>query len=869
MKKILSLMLVLLMLVGCMPTHHTETAIMFKDDFSGELVLKAELETDYLEDPIDEIEEKVTKIVEGIDKFKEGKLETKSESKKLTFTYTEQFKDLESLSTILTRIYEEDVKIEFNETESLFRNEKHLEGFDFDAKGFTDAIYDAIEKDSVFGENSKEAREYQEGYSFVELYLNDEYMSAYENFSDDDYRNIESDTLFIDIIDNEYVNLMNVIVATEDLDLDELEDYYEDRYNDRVLSRESNAEFSIDKNAKTRSLTISLENAAYKDIEDLEYDIFSRMIEFSVADLPSSNGKNNQFEIDVYDMGHTIEFEDIVLNREVNIDVSGYKIVTVDDEPFQENAIYDFKVDGSMIHFEEGAYFSMTLEESSMFSLNSILKYIVIAIIALLVLVATFFIVKNVRDNKNDKPESDIEEKKNSVDTDASLEKTDTVNYELVSKNKVFEKNEDVKFSKNIQSAIFNVSALRHAGIMLVIVIILTVLTTLLSNALFADNLMNTALDSGMFELDTQTKMNAFEAFRMMFAWVSTGGFSISLSGGLGDILAPVALNFNAFINPLIISVLVPLISVLISTKVFKFKSLKERNTEIMSGTLWYGIIVAIIAFIPIATMSDSADIFSYGVTIRGNGVSAAFIVLPLYLLITYVLLTWKQRFSTANIKVSCVVHDAFIKFLILLGTALIAAVVIVLVNNDYPIVLLGNIAGIVLILGSGMIFEGHNIMEATEIGILNPNQYMWLIVLAIIIYIGVILFNLKKIYYRNNIVDKNKFSLVYTLALTLPVYLVSALSGISISLQMYNISYRMNYPSMFLSFIVTLLLVFIRVQLIKDDHPLEHIDESLSMESNHDEVEVIEVYEEHVDVHKIAEKARPMSGRRHRRRLR
>lgn len=844
MKKILLLIIAMLVLVGCMPTHENKATINFEKDYSGTVVLTSELDTEYLEDPISEIEKKILKIAEDLEKFEAGSFKTKTENKVLVFTYTETFKDLDDLGNVLSRIYDDNVEITLEEVNNLFHNQLYLEGFDFNAASFADDIYDVIEKDEIFGDDSTEVRESKTGNTIPQIYFDGKSIALYENLSDDEYRHIQRDTLFIDIIDESTVNLVNFIEASDDLELDDLKDYYESNYKNRTLSEKSNSQLTIEKDVSTNSLTLSLENVSYEYIEDLQYEIFNRFIEVDVeADEESLS--NGTFTIDIDDMGHAYSFEEVVLEREVNFDIDGFKILKVDDYEYEENGVYSFYREGSILSFEEGESFSLQLQKENSLQISNILQYILYGILALLaVLFIVVITVVIIRRNNNTKNRESVSSEE--ISYDRSLEE-----------NKLFKKITKEKLSGKIQSSVFSAGSLRHAIVLLVVTLITTGIFTMLID--FGDK--GTMIRS-IFENEYLSSSMTFDfmtGFKVLFIWITTGGISSSM---IPLEYSPITLYSGFSIFSLLLGIIIIVVSYVISVTVFKTETTIQRNREILGGTFLFGLLIVVISFIPISIYDGARSLLNLSGSIKGDTVNLAFVIIPFNIILSAVLLTFKTHFNSINFEVSRIVFDGFKRFLIMFALAVIVSIGLLFTEYTYPIVLVFNLAAMIVALASGVTVEILDYFEVERFGLLITDHYSLYLLVGFLFVIVISIIGISKVYRRGNIANIGRFAFVYTTSMMIPVYVLAAIANMKVYSGFNMTSVNLNHGTILISFFVVFVVVFIATQLIRKEHPL--------YEPKQVEPVVVEkkvVVEDNTVQTNRTNKQRPMSGRRHRRR--
>lgn len=184
MKKILSVLLLLLILVGCSPHHQVEFDLIIDNDHAGTFRLSASVDQNEDEEyDLPEIKEKLDKILAQIDNYQYGTsvLELNDEKQTIQFTYEETFENLKELNEILNRFSDDLIEVKIMRSDNILINQNKITGLDIDESIFFKEIYVLIKEDKTFGLiNSNDIESYQEADYTYELLLENNVEKAEE-----------------------------------------------------------------------------------------------------------------------------------------------------------------------------------------------------------------------------------------------------------------------------------------------------------------------------------------------------------------------------------------------------------------------------------------------------------------------------------------------------------------------------------------------------------------------------------------------------------------------------------------------------------------------------------------------------------------
>lgn len=134
------------------------------------------------------------------------------------------------MNRIIKRLFNEDVNIQESNEEQVLKNIRTIEGLYFSESSFMHEIYETIEKEELFGENSSGIKTYQQKEWIKILFDSIEYSTS-SSIEVIDYKKILNDDLVITLEKNYRVSATHTIELDEGIDSDALVLHYEEKLN--------------------------------------------------------------------------------------------------------------------------------------------------------------------------------------------------------------------------------------------------------------------------------------------------------------------------------------------------------------------------------------------------------------------------------------------------------------------------------------------------------------------------------------------------------------------------------------------------------------------------------------------------------------
>lgn len=798
MKKILAVLLAALILIGCSPYHDTNVSIDLENDMSGVLEVKGSIKKSNTEESFEKIETVITELVKSIEKY-EGELTASKDATTLTFTYTESFDDLEALNSMIKRLFGEDVKISESTEEEMFKNIRTIEGLGFSNASFMDEIYDGIEKGKLFGDDSNTVRSHQKKNTTKVLFDNEEYRSS-DSIEVIEHKKIVSDELTIYLETEDLMSTESIIVVEDSIDLGELEAYYQEQYS--LLANE-NGELKISKNSDKDGLIVELLNLKPSMVQPHLSAMFGRNIAFDMNKEVVEEKETGRILFYMMDYGHTFDFKNNVIDYTTFVELNKFDIEEFDGMPYiEEESILD--IDGTLITIPEDGEVSLTLVLNNPMKLVfTVLKYVGIILLAIAAIIGAIFGLKKLKEINDNKVVEENDEVKESVRSSSSLQEPKVEDVELTGLFS-FNKESIAKFKEVLVSK----ETFIYAGILFGVYFILS----LILSALLGDQVKN-AMASELGSLPFGDLGGSVTLlFRVMLAFIASGSLKLTMGGGsafTGYETETITMSMYMVIFAIIIS----LLAHFIYTKVNKDKS--KNTLEIATvGSLYYLGALALITLMPISIANTSMFGMSVKITASGSMLRVILLTLPLVLITTYVIYTYKDKFNSQVLKISSTIYDGLVKSGLIIVIVSVLAFLFVLVKQKEMMIMISNVIGLGAALVSGISIAGVDGFTQS-VGMIVFDEFMISMYVFYIVFILVVIFDLDKKFKESTIKDERVFSIVYTLSVYLPIIFIAIASAIMMSMSGEKQGIRIEYITMILTPIITTAIVYLRIKFL------------------------------------------------------
>lgn len=799
MKKILGVLLALIVLIGCTPYHDTKVQIDLDSDLSGVLQVTGSISKSNTEESLESVQTIITDVIKDIDKY-EGTVTSTINNDKLTFEYKEDFGDLEDLNSAIKRLFNEDVDVSETVDDQLFKQVRTIDGLKFSSEAFMDEIYDAVEKDELFGEDSDRLRSHQRSGSMMIFFDDMEYYSS-ETLEVIEYKKIENDVLTIFVENDEHVTTTNVITVSDAIDMNALKTHYEQQFESLV-----SLEASLNITADANTLTVTIENMAENQVEAFQAEVFGRYLIYSHHTMMENDKPTGEIRVAIMNEGHLNTMSSNVEAYETYVDMSNYKINAIDGYETVEES--HFMINDNVITLEDGETITFVVEENNPLKLVfTILKYVGIFLLVIAAAVAAMFGFKKVKKanenrEKQSKDEDSTEDTKVSS-TDSGEEHKSSVRDPL-NGNALKLVSFDKTKLPNIKELITHKDSLTYAAIMFGVFTVISLIVTFIVKAI---------IDSGVSQLISMPispteQVSSFKLLRVVMNFVSSGGVKLTMKVvdmGLGFGSLSDTFMFASYM--IVFMILIGVMTYFMYKKLFK-EEFKDSFDYALVGTLIFVAVVALLAMIPVSLM----NVMGSNISMAGSVLRVVLYTLPTALITTYVMYTAKHHLNSKFMTVSQFVMDAISRSVLVIVVVAVGTFLFVLVQEKSMLVIFSNLIGFASALLSGISMVGQ-FNDLSTVGLMNFDQFMPMMIVFYALFIIVITIDLNTKFEKSIIKDELKYSAMYTLIIYLPIIFIGLVSTVSIASEGENVAYRLDFLTLILAPIVTTGIVYVRLK--------------------------------------------------------
>lgn len=352
MKKLSLIIIVLLVITGCSPYHNTEVTVELNPTLGGELTLVGSVDGTVAKGvPLKSVQSKITTLFETLDRY-QGTLESTIEGPILQFRYTETFETLDEFETIVLRLFKEEIHIEEEIQDDIFKREIIISGLDFSANTVMNDIYDAIEEQKIFGFNSKKIREHHQEIAKPVIIFNDVQYHDGEVIRVIEHKSLESHEILIQVNSDDYLSLINRFHLGDKMDQAMFVEYFKTKFNE-IEATEYTLEVVQDENKQTVDLIVR--KIKHEDLNDFLFAFIGQPLRYSFTNSYKDTRKLS-FDPIVYENPLQLNVDDI----KFKIDLSKYQIVSYVDVENGNQIPYD--ADTSPFE-QEGKVFDINIEK--------------------------------------------------------------------------------------------------------------------------------------------------------------------------------------------------------------------------------------------------------------------------------------------------------------------------------------------------------------------------------------------------------------------------------------------------------------------------------------------------------------------------